>query len=246
MTSSSPSSSNHPRILRATTRNRVVVSYAVPPDEVAPFLPGNLTPMTIDGRAYISLVGVELTKVRVLGLAGPGFRRVPAVELRVHVQPTQEDANAAGTWTVRAHVSRRLVAWGARLLYHEPVEVTSMQPVRREPREHVEVTYRLDWNGREQRIRVRGERPPVMPVSDALAPPLLRPDWRYTTTRNGTLLRTRIERPETPIHRVQEHHVTVRWTDVYGKIGRLLTDRSPTLVLLSPGTPVTLRWRERV
>ncbi|MFB6278916.1 MAG: DUF2071 domain-containing protein [Salinibacter sp.] len=245
MMSSSPSSSSRPRILRATARNRVVVSYAVAPDRVAPHLPDGLVPMTQDGRAYVSLVGVELTKVRVLGLVGPGFRRVPAVELRVHVQPTQGDADAVGTWTVRAHVSRHLVAWGARLLYREPVAVASMQPIRREPREHLEVTYRFDWKGREQRLRVRGERTPVMPAPDTLAPPLLRPNWRYTT-RTGTLLRTRIDRPATPIHRVQEHHVTVRWPDVYGEIGHLLADRDPALVLLSPGTPVTLRWREQV
>jgi uncharacterized protein YqjF (DUF2071 family) len=244
MTSSSPSS-NRSRVLRATARNRVVVSYAVPPDQVAPFLPDGLRPMTRDGRAYVSLVGVELTKVRVLGLAGPGFRRVPAVELRVHVHPTRGDSDAPGTWTVRAHVSRSLVAWGAHLLYREPVEVTSMQPVRREPTEHVEVTYRFDWKGREQRIRVRGERTPVMPAPGALARPLLRPDWRYATTGNDALLRTRIERPATPIHRVKEHHVTVQWTEVYGEIGRVMTDRDPALTLLSPGTPVTLRWREQ-
>ena len=245
MMSSSPSSSRA-RILWATARNRVVVSYDVAPDRVAPHLPDGLVPMTRNGRAYVSLVGVELTKVRVLGLVGPGFRRVPAVELRVHVQPTQGDADAAGTWTVRAHVSRHLVACGARLLYRESVAAASMQPIRREPEEYLEVTYRFDWKGREQRLRVRGERTPVVPTSDALAHPLLRPDWRYTTTQNGVLLRTRIDRPATPIHRVQEHHVTVQWSDVYGEIGHLLADRDPALVLLSPGTPVTLRWREHV
>ena len=243
---SSPPSSNRPRILWATARNRVVVSYDVAPDRAAPHLPDGLVPMTRNGRAYVSLVGVELTKVRVLGLVGPGFRRVPAVELRVHVQPTQRDADAAGTWTVRAHVSRHLVAWGARLLYREPVAAASMQPIRREPEEYLEVTYRFDWKGREQRLRVRGERTPVVPAPDALAHPLLRPDWRYTTTQNGVLLRTRIDRPATLIHRVQEHHVTIQWPDVYGEIGHLLADRDPALVLLSPGMPVTLRWREHV
>lgn len=244
MTSSPPSSSNRYRILQATARNRVVVSYAVAPGRVAPLLPDGLVPVVRDGRAYISLVGVELRKARVLGFTGPGVRRIPAVELRVHVRPTGDDSE--GTWSVRVHVSRRLVAWSAHLLYREPVEVTSMQPMRREPLEHVEMTYRFDWKGREQRIRVRGERPPVMPASNALAPWLLRPKWRYTTLQNDRLLRTRIERPASPIHRVQEHHVTVQWADVYGRIGRLLKDQDPTLVIVSPSTPVTLRWRKPV
>ncbi|MFB6271438.1 MAG: DUF2071 domain-containing protein [Salinibacter sp.] len=240
--------SSPPRILQATARNRVVVAYTVPPDQVASLLPEGLVPVERDGMAYVSLVGVELTKVQVLGLVPPGFRRVPTVELRVHAKPTGSSTDAEGTWTVQAHMPRRLVAWGARTLYGEPAAVTSMQPTRREQADYVEVTYRYDWRGREQRIRVRGERPPDTPSPDTIAPVLLRPAWRFGTARAGTLLRTRIERPEASLdsgraYPVQEHHVTVQWTNVYGEIGKLLTSRSPALVLLAPDTPVTVRWR---
>lgn len=234
-----------PHILQATARNHVVVGYAVDASRVAPLLPNGLVPVEHNGAAYVSLVGVELMKVRVLGLAPPGFRRVPAVELRVHVRPAEAPPDKAGTWTVQAHVSRHLVAWGAQVLYGESVEVTSMQPVRREPTESVVVTYRFDWKGREQRLRVRGEKPPVSPPSEALATILMHPPWRYGRTRNGTLLHTRIERSAAPILRVQEHHVTVQWATVYGEIGQLLQDLDPTLVLISPGSPVMLRWRKR-
>lgn len=146
---------------------------------------------------------------------------------------------------MRAHVPRRLVAWVARLLYSEPVRVASVQPVRREHVDHVEVTYRFDWKGREQRIRVRGKRPPVMPAPDAHTHTLLGPDWRFGTAHDGTLLRTRIDRPAAPVYRVQEHHLTVQWPSIYSDLGSVLADRSPSLVLLSPGTPVTLRWPKR-
>lgn len=243
--STSPSSLP-PRVLRATARNRVVVAYAVAPERVAPHLPEGLVPDERDGTAYVSLVGVELTEVRVLGVKGPGFRRVPAVELRVHVRRAQAPSEERGTWTVRAHVPRRLVAWAARVLYGEPVAVGSMQPVRREQPDSVEVTYRLDWKGREQRIRVRGERSPVTLEPDALAYTLVGPPWRFGTTNSGALLRTRIERPSQSVHRVREHHVTMQWAAVYGEVGRLLQGKEPAEVLLSPGAPVTLRWRERV
>lgn len=243
---SSSVSSTQPHILRATARNRVVVAYAVAPDRLASHLPGGLVPDTRDGNAYVSLVGVELTNVRVLGLTGPGFRRVPAVELRVHVRQAQAASGTEGTWTVRAHVPRYLIAWAAQWLYAEPVEVASMQPVWREQVEEVEATYRFDWKGREQRVRVRGTKPPVMPAPDTLADTLGAPSFRFGTTRDGALLRTRIERPSQPVYRVQEHHVTVQWPVVYGDIGRVLQDKDPVGVLLSPGAPVALRWRERV
>ncbi|WP_240328136.1 DUF2071 domain-containing protein [Salinibacter ruber] len=229
------------RILQATARNRVVVGYAVDPDRVAPILPDGLVPARNEGTTYVSLVGVELANLRVLGVVPPGFRRVPAVELRVHVHPAGAP-DKEGTWTAQAHVPQHLVAWGARLLYGERVEVTSMQPIRRKPVDHVEMTYRFDWKGREQRIRVRGERPPVMPAPGARAHVLFGPRRRFSTARDGSLLRARIDRPAAPVYRVQEHHVSVQWPAVYGDIGRLFQNQAPAHVLLSPRTPVALRW----
>jgi uncharacterized protein YqjF (DUF2071 family) len=243
---SSTSPSHRLRIFRAATRNRVVVGYTVPPNQIAPHLPEGLVPDRQNETTYVSLVGVELVGGRVLGIRGPGVQRVPAVELCVHVQRAQASSTERGTWTVRAYVPRRIVAWAARGLYGEAVEVASMQPVWREQAGEVEATYRFDWSGREQRVRVRGVEPPVMPVPGAPAHTLTEPSWRYGTAGDGSLLRARVERSSTPVYRVQEYHLTVQWSAVYGDIGRLLQDRDPALVLLSPGAPIALQWRQRV
>jgi len=138
------------------------------------------------------------------------------------------------------------VAWGARTLYGEPVEVTSMQPVRRAQGEAVEITYRFDWRGREQRIRVRSDQAPEASASEALVRMLVAPGWRFTATEQGSLRRTRIERPSPSIYPVQEHHVTVDGPSVYGELGGLIEDQSPACVLLSPGADVTVHFRERI
>lgn len=239
-------SSSQPRILEATARNRVVVSYTVAPEQVAPLLPPGLIPDVRDGRAYVNLVGVELVKVRVLGLVGPGFRRVPAVELQVLVREADLSSNRQGTMTMQAYVPRRVVAWGARGLYGEPVDMTSMQPVWRERADMIEMTYRFDRAGREQRLRAVGEKPPVMPADDTLAVFLMDRGWRFGTRGDGSLVRARIERPIEPVYRVQKHYVTVRWASVYGEEWRFLEEAEPESVLLSPGGPITLYWRESV
>jgi uncharacterized protein YqjF (DUF2071 family) len=235
---------SQPRILAATARNRIVVSYAVAPDRVAPHLPRDLVPDTRDGRAYVSLVGVELVKVRVLGVVGPGFRRVPAVELQVPVR--QADSSRPGTITLQAYVPRRLVAWGGRVLYGEPVEVASMQPVWQERAHTIQLTYRFDRAGREQRLRAVGSKPPVAPAPDTPAVFLMNRDWRFGTRSDGSLVRARIERPVEPVYRVREHHVTVRWASVYGKEWAFLAEAEPAVVFLTPGAPIALHWREAV
>jgi len=233
-----------PRILRATARDRVVVSYAVAPSRVAAHLPAGLVPDTRDGRAFVHLVGVRLTKVRVLGIPGPGLRRVPAVELQALVR--EEEGKRQGTMTIQAHVPRRLVAWGARLLYGEPVAVVPMQPVRREMDDGVEMTYRFDTRGREQRLRVVGQRSPAAPPPASLDAFLQNRHWRYGTGRGGSLLRARIERDEAPVRSVGEHHVMVRWGAVYGDTWAVLSERRPATAFFSPGGALTLRWRHAV
>lgn len=220
------------------------MGYAVAPEQVAPHLPSGLAPDTRNGRAYVSLVGVELVKVRVLGIAGPGFRRVPAVELQV---PVREAGTARrGTITVQAYVSRWLVAWGARVLYGEPVEEASMQPVWQERASTIQLTYRFDRAGREQRLRAVGTKPPVMPAPDTPATFLMNRGWRFGTRADGSLVRARIDRPVEPVHRVREHYVTVRWASVYGDDWAFLAEAEPSVVLLTPGAPLALHWREVV
>lgn len=235
---------SQPRILEATARNRIVIGYAVDRNRVAPHLPPELVPDTHDGRAYVTLVGVELVNVHVMGVPGPGLRRVPAVELQVPVRETK--SGGRGTITVQAYVPRRLVAWGASVLYGEPVDVASMQPVWKERADTIQLTYRFDWAGREQRLRAVGTKPPVMPAPDTPAIFLMDRGWRFGTRSDGSLVRARIERPVESIHRVREHHVTVRWASVYGEEWGFLEEAEPAAVFLAPGAPLALHWREVV
>jgi hypothetical protein len=166
------------------------------------------------------------------------------VELQVAVR--EAGTPRRGTMTVQAYVPRRLVAWGARGLYGEPVDVASMQPVWREQADTLAVTYRFDRAGREQRLRAVGEKPPVTPAEESAAVFLMDRNWRFGRRGNDALVRTRIERTVEPVCRVREHHVTVRWASVYGEEWRFLADQAPSLVLLAPEGPVALHWRDVV
>lgn len=237
-------SSSRPVILRATARHRVGVSYTVPPESLAPYLPDPLVPSTRDEGAAVGLVGVHLTNVRVLGIAGPGLRHVPAVELRAAVR--HPPTNRRGTITLQAYVPRRLVAWGARMLYDEPVEVASMQPVRRTSGDQVAMTYRFDWQGREQRLRVEGAR---TGGADTLETEMLFAKsgaWRFATAGGGGLRCARLEQNTKGVRRADTAHVTVRWRAAFGDIGALLADRSPAAAWLGAEGPLVLRWREHL
>lgn len=241
MTSASPSS--RPVLLRATARHRIGVAYAVAPDRLAPHLPGGLVPDVHEGAAYLSLVGVHLMEMRVLGLKGPGLRHVPAVELQAAVQ--QEDTAHRGTYTLQAYVPRRLVAWGARALYDEPVDTASMQPVHRTPDGRVEMTYRFDWQGQEQRLRVVGDRGESEAAADGLVPFVRERPWRFSGG-DGSLHRAHLQRPDGSARTAHTAHVTVQWRSAFGDVGEVLRDRTPAGAWIGPEGALALRWRASV
>lgn len=230
-------------LLRATARNRAIAVYAVPPSPVRSLLPDALVPVTRDGTAFLSLVGVELTDIQGLGRSVLRLRRAPVVELRAHVHPAQAPS-AYGTWTVQTHASRRRLAWGARWLYGEPVAVTSMQPLCRTQSDRREVTYRFDSDGREQRVRMEGdETSAASPPPEASSSLFLRPSWRFGTNRHGRLWRARVTRSRAALCPVRAHHITLDAASVYGTAGQLLDSASPAHVYLTPETSVALYRR---
>ena len=237
-------SSSRPVILRATIRHRVGVRYDVPPELLTSHLPDPLVPDTRTGGAAVELVGVHLRDVRVLGIAGPGLRHVPAVELRAAVR--HPPTNRHGTITLQAYVPRRLVAWGARTLYDEPVAVASMQPLRRTSDDRVAMTYRFDWQGREQRLRVEGARTRGGGTSETEPPLTKSGGWRFATAGGGTLRCARLDQDTEGVRRADTAHVTVRWRAAFGDIGALLADRSPAGAWLGGEGPLALRWREHI
>src|SRR5260370_5945784 len=74
-----------PAFLTARWINLLLATYAVPPELVASYLPAGIEPDARDGRAFASLVAFDFRDTRVLGVAWPGFRNFPEVNLRGNV-----------------------------------------------------------------------------------------------------------------------------------------------------------------
>lgn len=234
---------SRPVVLRASARHRIGVAYDVAPKRLAPHLPGGLVPDVQAGAGAVGLVGVHLTGIRVLGIRGVGLRHVPVVELQAAVRHPSTDRR--GLLPLQSYTSRWLVAWGARVLYNEPVAATSMQPVRRTPNNRVVMTYRFDWQGREQRLRVEG---PHEGSEATDAPSLFVQDggWRFAAGPDGALSCAWLERDGGGGWAADTAHVAVDGQAAFGAVGALLADRVPDATWVGTGGSLALRWRERL
>lgn len=234
--------SSRPVVLRAAARHRAVICYNIAPGRLAPHLPAGLVPDLYDGAAWLWLAGTRLRNMRVLSRAVPGLRRVPAVELQSAVR--HPDTGTQGTVTMQAYTPRRLVAGAARLLYGDPVATAEMQPVRRDRDGTVELTYRFDWRGREQRLRVEGRAEETEPKADGVVSFVQGRPWRFAAVR-GAIRRARIDRPTGPVRPAEAQYVTMRWRAAFREVGALLEGRSPAAAWIADGGPLTLWWREQ-
>src|SRR5271154_3858494 len=101
--------------LTARWSNLCIFSYAVPPAWLAPRLPTGLDLDTRGGQAFVSLVAFDFLDTRVLGVAWPGYRNFPELNLRFYVRCGAD----RGVVFVREYVPSRLIAFLARTLYNE-------------------------------------------------------------------------------------------------------------------------------
>src|ERR1700759_5170164 len=108
--------------LTAQWRHLCLITYAVDPARLLPYLPPGLELDTVDGEAFVSLVAFDFLDTRVLGIPWPGYRNFPEVNLRFYVRRGEE----RGVVFVRELVPARLIAWLARWLYNEPYAAIPM------------------------------------------------------------------------------------------------------------------------
>lgn len=230
------------RFLTAEWRHLALVTYAVRPERVALHLPDGLVPDTREGHAFVSLVGLEFRNTRVCGVGWPGLRRFPELNLRLYAR--HPASGTRGVVFVREIVPKRVVAWAARTLYGEPYVAAPMQARRQRSDDAFTVTYRVDWQGREQRLRISGMNAPTTPPDDSLDHFLKEHTWGFGTDGAGRLQRYRVEHPTWTVHPVDAWHLTLDWQHVYGDDWAFLQHQEPASVLLATGSPVEVFWRQ--
>src|SRR5580704_16811014 len=74
------------RFLTAEWTNLVLFSYAVDPALLAPHVPTGTELDVFAGRAYVSVIGFEFNRTRVLGVPVPLHRSFEEVNLRLYVR----------------------------------------------------------------------------------------------------------------------------------------------------------------
>src|SRR6478672_11462765 len=107
--------SDKKRFLTAEWNNLLMLNYEVDPSLLESLVPAGTVLDVFEGRAYVSLVGFEFNRTRVLGFAVPFHQNFEEVNLRFYVRR----GSKRGVVFIRELVPRYAVAAVARLLFKE-------------------------------------------------------------------------------------------------------------------------------
>lgn len=172
--------------LTAEWRHLAMLNYAIDPAVLRPFVPAGTELDAFQGTTYVSVVGFQFLRTRVLRIAFPFHQNFEEVNLRFYVRQRCGDEWRRGVVFVRELVPRRAIAFVARAFYGEPYLAMPMRHrVEHGPAgftAHYEWRHRHEWEGLE--TSGRGEAQEIEPGS--LAEFITEHYWGYTTRAKGS------------------------------------------------------------
>ena len=234
---SSPEPPRPPRpFLTARWSHVLLATFVVPPHLLTPYLPTGLQLDMPEGQAFASLVAFDFLDARVLGVAWPGFRNFPELNLRFYVRRHDE----RGVVFVRELVPKWLVASLARTLYNEPYVAAPMTSRVVEDGESVSVEHRLSFAGRTHTMRAVGAKPAHVPEPTSEEAFFKEHHWGYGRTRGGRTLRYHVWHPVWPVYAVREAHIELDWAAVYGPAWASMQNATPASFVLAVGSEIAV------
>ncbi len=222
--------------LTARWKNLILLTWEVPPRLLEHRLPRGVELDLRDGKAFVSLVGFDFLDTRVLGVAWPGYRQFPEVNLRFYVRHGKQ----RGVMFIREFVPQLATVLIARAVYNEPYARADMNRRRRAVGDSLSLEHRLRVAGREHRFGVTAERRSSMPGEDSVEHFFKEHQWGFGRSRSGELIRYEVRHPWWRVHRVLSHELDVDFARLYGGEFGFLSEHAPFSCVLAVGSEVAV------
>jgi len=220
--------------LSARWSNLILITYAVPPELLRPYLPDGIELDTRDGQSFASLVAFDFLDTRVLGVPWPGFRNFAEMNLRFYVRR----GNQRGVVFVREIVPQWLVATVANVVYNEPYVAAPLRSAWQQTGDTLTVEHQLRWRKRIQRVRATGSTAAVRPPADSAEHFFKEHEWGFGRTRSGKTISYRVEHPHWDVYPVLNWSVELDWAAVYGPQWAFLGQSRPYSTVFAVGSAV--------
>jgi uncharacterized protein YqjF (DUF2071 family) len=232
------------RFLTAEWRNLLMLNYEIDPAVLAPLAPKGTEIDSWGGRYFVSVVGFQFLKTRVLGLPIPFHRNFLEVNLRFYVRRQAADGWRRGVVFVKEVVPRFAIAAIARWVYNENYVACPMSGGARlpDPARGAAGSVEYAWTGRTRRnvmsATFAGEPSPLVAGSEEEF--ITEHYWGYVPQRDGSTMEYRVEHPSWRVWRATEPRLDCDVAGFYGEQYQPALGRGPSSAFVADGSAVAV------
>ena len=225
------------RFLTAEWCDLAMVNFEVEPDVLAPHVPAGTELDFWNGRCYISLVGFQFLRTKVMGVPVPFHRDFDEVNLRFYVRREVEGRVRRGVVFVKEIVPMRAIALVARRLYNENYVALPMRHEVKGPSARYEWRYAGDWNGLS--VETDGKWHDLEPELEAAF--ITEHYWGYAAQRDGSTLEYQVEHPPWRVSKAEKAGLVCDVGRLYGTEFVQSLSHEPVSAFLADGSGVLVR-----
>lgn len=221
--------------LTARWSNLILLTHEVDASLVAPWLPDDVEPDLVEGRAQVSLIAFDFVDTRVRGRRIPGFVDFPEINFRTYVR----QGDRRGVVAIRELVPSPLAAAIGRLRFNEPFRATPIESRTASMGDELLVEHRWRWKERHYFLRMTADQSSAT-ATDGAARDLFGRRWAYGRSRRGEPIVLRVEHPDWALRRVRTLDFEVDYGALYGPEWAVLNGRRPSSAYLAVGSAISI------
>lgn len=219
--------------LTARWENLVLITYAIKPEMLEPFLPKGLVPDTINGDAFLSLVAFDFLDTKVKGVKFPFHVNFPEINLRAYVRNNEK----RGVIFIREYVPRFFISMIANVLYNEKYKTASMKS-RIEKNGKIFLSHTLKSGGKQYSINLEAENKPWLPAENTTEHFFKEHEWGFGVNKRGQSLIYRVEHPFWEVFPIIKFEHNFDFGAIYGAHWKSLNNSSPYNVTFAKGSKI--------
>lgn len=229
--------------LTAEWRNLAMLNYEIDPTILKERVPDGCELDFRFGRAFVSVVGFQFLRTRVLGIPILLHRNFEEVNLRFYVRRRVDGTWRRGVVFIKEIVPRAAIAFVARRVYGENYVALPMRhSVEGAPgRGSTKLSYGWRRLGEWEGLNVRFGGVPSIPSEESEHAFITEHYWGYSRQRNGATFEYQVEHPRWPVWRAETAALTCDVSSLYGpELARALSG-PPSTAFVADGSPVVVR-----
>jgi len=226
--------------LTAEWRNLILLTYAVDPQLLVPYIPKGLELDIYKGKAFVSFVAFEFLNTKVKGIPIPFHINFPEVNLRFYVRHKSKDGEERrGVVFIKELVPKYMIALVANKIYNEPYVAVPMKGKSTASGDQIIIDYEMNIGGQKHSWEFIAKNKPFFPSDNSTEHFFKEHEWGFGTNHSGETMHYQVEHPKWKIYPLEERFkLKVDFGVIYGDQWSFLNLQIPYNIMVAEGSDI--------